>query len=60
MFKAVCPSCTAQVNLGPKPKMGQHIFCLECDNELQIVSLDPLELDWPFDDDDDDDDEIDI
>jgi lysine biosynthesis protein LysW len=55
MTKAECPSCGAKVNVGVSPRMGQHFTCSKCGTLLEIVGLDPVELDWPFDDDDDDD-----
>jgi alpha-aminoadipate carrier protein LysW len=58
MKKVTCPSCGENVNVSDKPKMGQRVVCKECDTELEVVWLDPLELDWPMDEyerDDDDD-----
>jgi len=37
--------------------MGSQVTCPECDAELEVVWLDPIELDWPFDDEDYDDDD---
>lgn len=55
MVKAECPACGNKVNVGPKPRMGQRISCSSCDAELEVVWLEPVELDWPFDDEDEDD-----
>jgi lysine biosynthesis protein LysW len=55
MVKAECPACNTNVNLGGKPKMGQRLKCNSCGTELEVVWLDPVELDWPYDDDDFDD-----
>ncbi|UCD41076.1 MAG: hypothetical protein JSV69_10860 [Chloroflexota bacterium] len=30
-------------------KVGSKVLCSGCDAELEIVSLIPLELDWPYD-----------
>jgi lysine biosynthesis protein LysW len=54
-MKADCPSCDAQVNVGSKPRMGQFITCPNCRTKLEITWLDPVELDWPYDEDDYDD-----
>jgi lysine biosynthesis protein LysW len=51
MVKADCPSCGANVYVGSKPKLGQHIMCFACKTELEIVWLEPVELDWPYEDD---------
>lgn len=49
MSEAVCPSCGAQVAVKGTPKIGLHVTCKSCDTELELVWLDPLELDWPMD-----------
>ncbi len=59
MAQATCPSCGEDINISSKPKMGQKVICPECGNELEIVWLDPIELDWPYDEDDYDDDDMD-
>jgi lysine biosynthesis protein LysW len=41
--------CNSVVNVPSKKKEGDLIFCDSCDAELEIVSLRPLELDWPLD-----------
>jgi lysine biosynthesis protein LysW len=55
MIKADCPSCNGKVNLGAKPKLGQRVVCPTCNAELEVVWLDPVELDFPYDDDEFDD-----
>jgi lysine biosynthesis protein LysW len=49
MNEAACPSCNANVSVKGTPKIGVHVTCKSCDTELEIVWLDPLELDWPMD-----------
>ena len=61
MPKTYCPDCDAVINVD-NPREGAMIKCPECDMELEIISLDPFEVDFPLDldedgDDDDDDDE---
>lgn len=41
---ANCPECDAQVTLGAKVLAGEIIVCLECTAELEVISLDPVEL----------------
>jgi lysine biosynthesis protein LysW len=53
IVKADCPSCKAKVDLGLRPRLGQRFKCKECHTEVEVVWLDPVELDWPYDDDDD-------
>jgi lysine biosynthesis protein LysW len=40
-----CPYCDYAITLGTHPRRGQRIICPECRSPLEVVSLDPLELD---------------
>ena len=53
MPRAVCPDCDEQVLVSGVPKIGQIVYCSSCDARLEVVEIDPLELDWALDDDDD-------
>ncbi|MBC8335648.1 MAG: lysine biosynthesis protein LysW [Anaerolineae bacterium] len=55
-MKANCISCQEMVNAGNNPLLGKIITCPKCDARLEVVWLEPLELDWPTDEYDDDDD----
>jgi lysine biosynthesis protein LysW len=55
MIKADCPSCGTKIQLILKPKMGQKVVCKHCNADLEVVWLEPLELDFPFESDEDDD-----
>lgn len=57
MTKADCPACGAKVNVNAKPKMGQKVVCTACKADLEVVWLEPVELDFPFDENDYEDDE---
>jgi lysine biosynthesis protein LysW len=46
MAFAYCPDCAARIHVGRKPKLGQLAVCHCCDADLEIVHLNPLELDW--------------
>jgi lysine biosynthesis protein LysW len=59
MALAECISCGSDIKIAGRPKMGLQVRCPDCDAELEVVWLDPLELDWPFDDEDYDDDDND-
>jgi lysine biosynthesis protein LysW len=50
-----CPYCKEAVELKKTAKEGDLVVCKACDTELEIVSLKPVELDWPLDDYEDED-----
>ena len=52
-FNAYCPECDARITLRKEPELGQRLVCPECDEPLEVVELDPLELDWAYDEDED-------
>jgi alpha-aminoadipate carrier protein LysW len=54
MQSAECPQCGSEVSVGSQPRIGKLVECKSCGAELEVVWLDPLELDWPMMDDDDD------
>jgi lysine biosynthesis protein LysW len=45
---APCPSCNYQVSLGEAPVEGQKVMCSNCGDNLEVISVQPLELDWEF------------
>lgn len=47
MSFAICPSCGEEIRLRNQPRLGQEVRCPYCSTELEIVELDPAELDWP-------------
>jgi lysine biosynthesis protein LysW len=49
MNEAACPSCGATISIKGTPKIGMHVTCKSCDSEVEVVWLDPLELDFPMD-----------
>jgi lysine biosynthesis protein LysW len=44
----VCPECDAQVSLGANPGLGQRAECPNCRARLTVINLNPLDLDWAF------------
>ena len=41
---AECPVCDAEVELGAATVEGELVECPDCGSELEVVSLEPLEL----------------
>lgn len=56
MLVADCPECAAPVRFERMPKMGQILACNACGTHLEVIDLEPIELDWPIDSFEDDDD----
>lgn len=50
---AECPECETNIRFHRPLKIGQVVICPECDAELEVQNVNPLELYWAFDDDDD-------
>lgn len=55
MAVGFCPECESLINLGEKPVTGQKVTCPDCGGYLEVVGVDPIELDWVFADYDSDD-----
>ncbi len=52
-----CPECEADVHVDTDTDKGDTLTCDECGTALEVVGLDPVELDIVEDDDADDDEE---
>jgi alpha-aminoadipate/glutamate carrier protein LysW len=39
-----CPMCKADVTLPENPSVSELFSCPDCGGEIEIISLDPLEL----------------
>ena len=48
MAKAYCPSCEAVVSV-EQPRIGAMVTCAECGQELEVISTNPFEVDYPLD-----------
>ena len=53
MPTAVCPECSEEVYVDAECEQGDHVSCDECGSSLEVVGLDPIELDRVEDQDDD-------
>ena len=49
MAKTYCPDCDAVISVG-NPREGAMIKCPECGVDLEIIAVDPFEVDFPLDD----------
>ncbi len=48
MATGYCPDCDGQLGLS-NPRLGQKLLCPYCDTQLEVIALEPLELDWAID-----------
>jgi lysine biosynthesis protein LysW len=49
---AECPSCAARIHFNMRPKLGDVVVCYECEENLEVVWLNPIKLEWSLLDDD--------
>lgn len=49
---AICPNCEETILFHNLPEIGQLVTCVECNDELEIIALNPILLSWPIYDDD--------
>lgn len=47
---AYCPECDEPVRVRGKATLGQQVTCPNCGTQLEVISLEPLELDWAYED----------
>ncbi len=52
-----CPECSEEVYVDADSEQGDTVTCDECGSDLEVVGLDPLELDLYEENDDLDDEE---
>ena len=50
----VCLDCEQQIHLGYQPVVGQILLCPHCKSELEIICMNPLELDFYYEDEEED------
>ncbi|HEY9283149.1 MAG TPA: hypothetical protein VIP46_06815 [Pyrinomonadaceae bacterium] len=53
MPTGICPECEADVYVETDADKGDTLACDECGTDLEVVGLDPIELDIVEDDDED-------
>lgn len=48
-LSAFCPSCDTRIRFDERPKLFDIVTCPECEEEVEVVGLSPIRLDWPSD-----------
>ena len=46
MSQPLCPSCGEVVRVSSSARIGSEVKCGSCQTQLEVVWLDPIELDW--------------
>lgn len=59
MPTTACPECSEDVYVDADSEQGDVVTCDECGTDLEIVGLDPIELDIHEDEEDDFKDDVD-
>lgn len=49
MARVYCPDCDGKITVNPHVKLGLKLVCPNCDADLEVISVDPLEIDWFYD-----------
>jgi lysine biosynthesis protein LysW len=44
----MCPSCDERIQISGQPEIGLMVTCPSCGDLLEIIQLDPVELDWIY------------
>jgi alpha-aminoadipate carrier protein LysW len=44
-----CVDCGETITLSGRVEVGQIVSCAECGATMQVISLDPVEVDWVYD-----------
>ncbi|MBL7202011.1 MAG: lysine biosynthesis protein LysW [Anaerolineae bacterium] len=44
-----CLECGDRITVTGQVKMGQVVTCPECGTKMEVVDLDPFEIDWAYD-----------
>lgn len=54
MPRGICPDCEAEVQVDENSGKGDIVDCPDCGATLEVVGLDPIELDFVIEEDEED------
>jgi uncharacterized paraquat-inducible protein A len=49
MINIYCPDCDGRITFNPRAFVGQRVTCPHCQTDLEVINVEPLELDWVYD-----------
>lgn len=54
MPRGICPECAAEVQVDEETDKGDLVECDDCGAQLEVVGLDPIELDLAMEEEEED------
>jgi alpha-aminoadipate carrier protein LysW len=48
MITVFCIDCDRPIKLESRPTEGELILCPSCGTDLEVIGVDPVELDWAY------------
>jgi len=48
MAYAICPGCSEELRVRGRVRLGRRVYCPTCEEDLEIIETDPIELDFCF------------
>jgi alpha-aminoadipate carrier protein LysW len=48
MVTVFCIECDQAIDLESQPVVGEILMCSSCGAELEVINLEPTELDWVY------------
>ena len=50
-----CLECGEETSITGELRTGKHVMCLDCGTWMEVISLDPVEVDWIYEEPEDED-----
>lgn len=48
MITVYCIDCEQPIRLESRPRVGDMLLCSCCGTEFEVISVEPIELDWAY------------
>jgi lysine biosynthesis protein LysW len=48
MITVYCIDCEQPIRLDSRPIVGELLLCSSCGTEFEVISVEPIELDWAY------------
>lgn len=50
LIVARCAECESRINFNKEPEIGMIVTCRECGEKMEVIDINPVELDWAYED----------